>query len=55
MSIFVIFLLLLLGNWLLSDSLIFLPVNILGEIGSLSRVLIAIAGLFFLSWCLGDE
>ena len=55
MSIFIIFLLLLLGNWFLTDTLIYLPVNLLGAVGSFSRLLIVIVALLFLSWCLADD
>ena len=55
MSIFIILLLLLFGNWFLTNTLIYFPVNFLGATGSLGRLTIAIVALLFLSWCLGDD
>ncbi|WP_186375875.1 hypothetical protein [Hyella patelloides] len=55
MSIFVIIFLLLFGNWLLSDLLVFFPLSLIERISSLSWLVMAISALLFLSWCLGDD
>ena len=55
MFIFVIVFLLLAGNWLLSNALVFIPLILMGKISSLSWLILGIFGLSFLGWCLGDR
>ena len=55
MFIFVVVLLLLIGNWLLSNLLVFVPIILMGKISSLSWLIVGIFGLLFLGWCLGER
>ena len=55
MFIFAIVLLVLIGNWLLTHLFVFIPLILLGKIGSLSWLIVTVFSLLFLGWCLGDR
>lgn len=55
MLLFLILSFLLLGNWILSEVLVFIPVHLVESLGSLVRFGFILALLFFLGWCLGDK
>ena len=54
MLLFLILSFLLLGNWILSDLLVFIPVRLVESLGSLVGFISVLVLLFFLAWCLGD-
>ncbi|MGK7937528.1 MAG: hypothetical protein AB4206_17315 [Xenococcaceae cyanobacterium] len=45
---------LLLGNWVLSEVLVFIPVHLVESLNSLSGIGLTILLLLFFAWCLGD-
>lgn len=55
MLLLVILLLLLMGNWAISEILVFLPLNLFAHVVSLGRLAVLFVLLLFLAWCLGDE
>ncbi|MGV2829182.1 hypothetical protein [Myxosarcina sp. GI1(2024)] len=52
---FLTFILLLLGNWLLTTVLVFIPMGIIDRISYLSWWGVAVGSLLFLAWCLADD
>ena len=54
MLLFLILSFLLLGNWILSEVLVFIPVHLVESLNSVVGVVIAIIVVSFLAWCLGD-
>ncbi|WP_172657313.1 hypothetical protein [Myxosarcina sp. GI1] len=52
---YITFILLLIGNWLLSSFLVFIPSGIIDRLNNLSWWGMTFIGLVFLAWCLGDE
>jgi hypothetical protein len=51
----VIIVLLLIGNWVLSHSLIFLPMDLAIYLGSLGWWILALASISFVAWCISDD
>jgi len=54
-QILVIVLFLLLGNWILTDSLVYLPIWLLKHLSSWGLWTGAFGLLIFLGWCLGED
>jgi hypothetical protein len=50
----VIIVLLLIGNWFLSNTLIFLPANLAINLGSLGWWILALISISFVAWCISD-
>ena len=55
MLFFVISMILLLGNWILSSILVFIPIRLVEYLSSLSWIILGYIGLAFLGWCLGNS
>lgn len=55
MLFLVISLILLLGNWILSSILVFIPIQIVNYLGSVSWTVFLLIVLGFLGWCFGDN
>ena len=51
----VILVLLLIGNWLLSETLVFIPLDLVTRLISLSWWGIALVTILFLAWCMVDD
>jgi hypothetical protein len=51
----VLIVLLLIGNWYLSNTLIFLPVDLAMNIGSLGWWILALISIYFVAWCISDD
>jgi hypothetical protein len=47
--------LLLIGNWFLSHSLIFLPMDLAIDLGSLGWWVLALVSISFVAWCISDD
>ena len=54
MPLIVLLALLLIGNWLFSELLVFIPYNLLNSLDSLTWLGFIVLLCLFLSWCLGD-
>ena len=54
MLLFLILSFLLLGNWILSEVLVFIPVHLVESLNSLTGIALTIIILLFIAWCLGD-
>lgn len=50
-----ILILLLFGNWFLTETLIFVPVNLASRVTSLSWWGLALIALLFVAWCIGED
>jgi len=55
MLLIVIIVLLLIGNWFFTETLIFLPVDLATRLTSLGWWAIALLGIGFIAWCIGDD
>ena len=55
MLLFVIIALLLCGNWFFTETLVYLPVNLISLLTSLGAWTIVAIGVIFLAWCIGEE
>lgn len=55
MIILAILIVLLLGNWLTSSALVFIPLYLFNRLNYLGRWSVVVLLLIFLAWCLGDE
>ena len=55
MFLVVILVLLLIGNWLLSKSLVFIPISLISRFISYSWWAIALIIVIFLAWCISDD
>ncbi len=55
MLLIVIFTLLLVCNWAISEILVFVPLNLFAHVVSLGRLAVLFGLLLLLAWCLGDE
>ena len=55
MLIVVVLALLLIGNWFFTESLIFVPVDILNRLSSLSWWVLALISISLIAWCIGDD
>ena len=47
--------LLLIGNWFFTGTLVFVPVDILNRLSSLSWWALALISISFIAWCIGDD
>ena len=50
-----IFILLLIGNWLISESLVFVPVSLTTRLTSLGWWGLAMLTVLFIAWCISDD
>lgn len=50
-----IVILLLIGNWLITETLVFVPVSLATRLTSLGWWGLAILTVLFLAWCIGDD
>ena len=50
-----IVILLLIGNWLITETLVFVPVSLATSLTSLGWWGLAILTVLFLAWCMGDD
>ena len=55
MLLAVILILLLIGNWFITETLVFVPVNLLARFTSIGWWGLAIVAIAFLAWCIGDD
>ena len=55
MLLFVIITVLLFCNWFLVETLVYLPVNLVSRFGSFGWWALAVLGIVFLAWCIGEE
>jgi len=55
MLLVTILILLLFGNWFLTETLIFLPVNLATRITSFSWWGVALIVLLFFAWCVAED
>ena len=55
MLLAVILILLLIGNWAITETLVFVPVNLATRLTSLGWWGLAIVLVSFLAWCIGDD
>ena len=55
MPIILIFVLLLVGNLILSNLFVYIPLNLVSGLSSVGLWAIGIFGLFFLAWCVGED
>ena len=50
-----VILLLLIGNWLINETIIFVPINLLTTLIHWGWWSIAVAILLFLAWCMAED
>ena len=55
MLLFLILSFLLLGNWILSEVLVFIPVRLVESLNSLAEIALVLVLVLFFAWCLGDN
>ena len=55
MLLVVIIVVLLIGNWFFTETLIFIPVDLAARLTSLGWWAIALLGIGLLAWCIGDD
>ncbi len=55
MFFIVILVVLLIGNWLLSEAFVFIPLDLVTRLISLSWWGIALGIIIFLAWCIADD
>jgi len=55
MLLAVILIFLLIGNWFFTETLIFIPVDLATRLVSLGWWTLAIIGIGFIAWCIGDD
>lgn len=55
MLLTIILVLLLIGNWLLTETLVYIPINLVGRLTYLGFWGLALVIVFFLAWCIGDD
>ena len=55
MFLVVILVLLLIGNWLLSESLVFIPIGLISRLVFYSWWGVALIIVIFLAWCISDD
>ncbi len=54
MLLFLILTFLLLGNWILTEVLVYIPVHLVESLNSLAGITVASLLILFLAWCMGD-
>jgi hypothetical protein len=55
MLLAVVLILLLFGNWLINETLIFIPIDVVHRVTSLGWWGLALLGVLFIAWCIGEE
>lgn len=55
MLLVVILVLLLIGNWFFSETLVLVPVDLAIRFGSLSWWVLGLIGVAFVAWCISDD
>ncbi|MEM6614204.1 MAG: hypothetical protein AAF652_18525 [Cyanobacteria bacterium P01_C01_bin.72] len=55
MLLAVILVLLLIGNWFFTETLIFIPVDLAINFASLGWWTLALLGIGLIAWCVGDD
>ena len=55
MLLVVVLILLLIGNWFFSESLVLIPVDLAIRFSSLSLWVFGLIGLAFIAWCISDD
>lgn len=55
MLLAVILVLLLIGNWFLTETLVFIPVDIAIRLGSLGWWALSLVLIAFIAWCISDD
>ena len=55
MLLAVIVILLLIGNWFISETLVFVPVDLLARLTSVGWWTLGLMLVAFLAWCIGDD
>ncbi|MEL6502722.1 MAG: hypothetical protein AAFR62_11480 [Cyanobacteria bacterium J06629_2] len=55
MLLVVILVLLLIGNWFFSETLVLIPVDLSIRLGSLSWWVLALISLSAIAWCISDD
>ena len=55
MLLAVILIVLLIGNWFFTQTLIFIPVDLAVRLTSLGWWILALIGISFIAWCVGDD
>ena len=50
-----ILILLLLGNWFINETLIFIPVHLVTRLTSWGWWALALLGCLFIAWCVGED
>ena len=54
MLLFLILSFLLLGNWILTEVLVYIPIHFVESLNSIAQIAIVVVLVSFLAWCLGD-
>ena len=55
MLLAVVLVLLLIGNWFFTETLIFIPVDLAIRFSNLSWWIVALLGISFIAWCIADD
>lgn len=55
MLLAVVMILLLIGNWFLTETLVFIPVDLTIRLANLGWWLLALFGISFIAWCISDD
>ena len=55
MLLAVILVLSLIGNWLITETLVFIPVNLLTRLTTIAWWGVALVAIAFVAWCIGDD
>jgi hypothetical protein len=51
----VILVLLLIGNWFFSETLVLVPVDLAIRLSSLGWLVLGLIGVAFIAWCISDD
>ncbi|MDJ0688478.1 MAG: hypothetical protein QNJ41_08205 [Xenococcaceae cyanobacterium MO_188.B32] len=54
MLLFLILSFLLLGNWILTEVLVYIPIRLVESLNSIAQIAMVLVLVLFLAWCLGD-
>lgn len=55
MLLVIVAILLLIGNWFFTETLVFIPVDISISLGSFSFWVLTAIALSFIAWCISDD
>ena len=55
MLLAVVLILLLIGNWFFTNTLIFIPVDIAIRLSTIGWWTLALLGISFIAWCISDD